>query len=72
MKPLALDNVEEQFCSDWLKEQIRELFLTNLQLRELLQGLLECSRERADDWVFGEVGYYHWARKTEQLLGSKK
>jgi len=53
-------NCENPHCPDFTAE-----------LKEVLAGLLEASRERADDWELGERGYYYWSDRAKELLNAK-
>lgn len=57
MSELTLEGVDAQFCSDWLKDQIRTLIKENTRYRKALELIKSGD---AEDWV------RHSARMTAQ------
>lgn len=44
--PLTLENLHQQFCSDWLKDEIRKLFEKNVALEAWVTSYAEPTLNR--------------------------
>jgi hypothetical protein len=68
-----IDYLRKESAKQWLQltelsEQNGFLEEKNKELKEVLSNLLRVSRECADDYEYGEEGYYYWVEQARELL----